>query len=105
MQGRVQIHFSAENIYGTHIPSFARLMPANGFVQPITGIISFWSQFAGGPEGVRTLDLRVANAALSQLSYEPVFAQIKLYAPLLRGALHAAQPLVTRGGIEPPLPA
>ena len=27
---------------------------------------------AGGPEGDRTLDLRVANAALSQLSYEPV---------------------------------
>lgn len=26
----------------------------------------------GGPEGDRTLDLRVANAALSQLSYEPV---------------------------------
>lgn len=25
----------------------------------------------GGPEGDRTLDLRVANAALSQLSYEP----------------------------------
>ena len=27
----------------------------------------------GGPEGVRTLDLRVANAALSQLSYKPIF--------------------------------
>ena len=26
----------------------------------------------GGSEGARTLDLRVANAALSQLSYEPV---------------------------------
>ena len=26
----------------------------------------------GGPEGDRTLDLRVANAALSQLSHEPV---------------------------------
>ena len=25
----------------------------------------------GGPEGVRTLGLCVANAALSQLSYEP----------------------------------
>ena len=24
-----------------------------------------------GPEGIRTLGLRVANAALSQLSYEP----------------------------------
>ena len=28
--------------------------------------------FLGGPGGDRTLDLRVANAALSQLSYEPV---------------------------------
>ena len=27
----------------------------------------------GGLEGDRTLDLRVANAALSQLSYEPIF--------------------------------
>ena len=27
---------------------------------------------AGGPEGIRTLDLCVANAALSQLSYGPV---------------------------------
>ena len=26
----------------------------------------------GGPEGDRTLDLRVANAALSQLSHEPI---------------------------------
>ena len=26
----------------------------------------------GGLEGDRTLDLRVANAALSQLSYEPI---------------------------------
>ena len=26
-----------------------------------------------GPEGIRTLGLRVANAALSQLSYEPIF--------------------------------
>ena len=29
--------------------------------------------FLGGPGGDRTLDLRVANAALSQLSYEPLF--------------------------------
>ena len=27
----------------------------------------------GGPEGDRTLDLRVANAALSQLSHGPIF--------------------------------
>ena len=26
---------------------------------------------SGGPGGIRTLDLRVANAALSQLSYKP----------------------------------
>ena len=30
------------------------------------------SLFSGGPEGDRTLDLRVANAALSQLSHEPI---------------------------------
>lgn len=29
--------------------------------------------FTGGPEGVRTLDLRDANAALSQLSHGPEF--------------------------------
>ena len=28
--------------------------------------------FQGGPEGIRTLDLCVANAALSQLSHEPM---------------------------------
>ena len=27
----------------------------------------------GGPERDRTVDLRVANAALSQLSYKPIF--------------------------------
>ncbi len=32
----------------------------------------------GGPGGDRTLDLRVANAALSQLSYEPI-SRIILY--------------------------
>ena len=30
--------------------------------------VSFW---IGGVEGDRTLDLRIANAALSQLSYHP----------------------------------
>ena len=29
--------------------------------------------FRGGPGGIRTHDLRVANAALSQLSYKPLF--------------------------------
>ena len=33
---------------------------------------SFLSMQVGGLEGDRTLDLRVANAALSQLSYEPI---------------------------------
>ena len=28
--------------------------------------------FIGGPEEIRTLGLRVANAALYQLSYEPI---------------------------------
>ena len=36
------------------------------------GVIPF--SLFGGPEGVRTLGLRVANAALSQLSYEPVLS-------------------------------
>lgn len=31
-----------------------------------------WLPDGGGPEGDRTLDLCVANAALSQLSYKPV---------------------------------
>jgi hypothetical protein len=32
--------------------------------------------YDGGPEGIRTLDLCDANAALSQLSHEPTFFQI-----------------------------
>ena len=35
--------------------------------------IRFGFAFCGGPKGDRTLDLRVANAALSQLSYEPKY--------------------------------
>ena len=31
----------------------------------------------GGAEGDRTLDLCIANAALSQLSYRPVFRRIR----------------------------
>ena len=34
-------------------------------------VFTLWPVF-GGLEGDRTLDLRVANAALSQLSYEPI---------------------------------
>ncbi len=30
------------------------------------------SLFSGGPEGDRTLDLQIANLALSQLSYGPL---------------------------------
>ena len=37
-------------------------------------IVSKLRCFFGGPEEDRTLDLRVANAALSQLSYEPMCA-------------------------------
>ena len=33
--------------------------------------------YIGGLEGNRTLDLCVANAALSQLSYEPVFSFLR----------------------------
>jgi hypothetical protein len=32
----------------------------------------FDSSTTGGREGIRTLDLSVANAALSQLSYAPI---------------------------------
>lgn len=35
----------------------------------------------GGPEGDRTLDLRVANAALSQLSHGPLAAGISFKKP------------------------
>ena len=35
--------------------------------------ISNFTAFYGGLEGDRTLDLCDANAALSQLSYEPIF--------------------------------
>ncbi len=31
----------------------------------------------GGPQGARTLDLRVANAALSQLSYNPTVSSAR----------------------------
>ena len=36
--------------------------------------ISNFTAFCGGLEGDRTLDLCDANAALSQLSYEPILA-------------------------------
>ncbi len=35
----------------------------------------FGSFFIGGPEGIRTLGLRDANAALSQLSHGPISVQ------------------------------
>ena len=35
--------------------------------------------FRDGPEGIRTLDLCVANAALSQLSYKPGLLTVKEY--------------------------
>ena len=34
--------------------------------------LSDYASKDGGPEGDRTLDLRIANAALSQLSYRPI---------------------------------
>lgn len=37
-----------------------------------------------GPEGIRTLGLCVANAALSQLSYEPVLISYLLYRVFLK---------------------
>ena len=47
-------------------------MPANGFVQPFAGIISFLSTLVGGDKGIRTPDLLHAKQALSQLSYTPM---------------------------------
>ena len=41
-------------------------------------IIQFNNRLAGGAEGDRTLDLSIANAALSQLSYGPVHRKIYL---------------------------
>ena len=41
-------------------------------------IIQFNNKLAGGAEGDRTLDLSIANAALSQLSYGPVHHKIYL---------------------------
>ena len=41
-------------------------------------IINF-TAFYGGLEGIRTLDLCDANAALSQLSYEPVFVNFSYF--------------------------
>ena len=38
--------------------------------------ISNFAAFCGGLEGDRTLDLCDANAALSQLSYEPILTDI-----------------------------
>ena len=41
-------------------------------------IIQFNNKLAGGAEGDRTLDLSIANAALSQLSYGPIHRKIYL---------------------------
>ena len=46
-------------------------------------IIQFNNKLAGGAEGDRTLDLSIANAALSQLSYGPI--RRKIYLILISG--------------------
>ncbi len=46
----------------------------------------------GGEEEDRTPDLRIANAALSQLSYPPLAAEKSIALALLRSA-HDAAPL------------
>ena len=43
-----------------------------------TPTYGWYGHFFGGPEGDRTLDLCVANAALSQLSYEPLYTNIQV---------------------------
>ena len=47
-------------------------------------IIQFNNKLVGGAEGDRTLDLSIANAALSQLSYGPV--QRKIYLIFISGS-------------------
>ena len=47
--------------------------PRKSLMQPaFEPTASFLAKKGGGPEGIRTLGLRVANAALYQLSYEPM---------------------------------
>ena len=46
-------------------------------------IPQFNNKLAGGAEGDRTLDLSIANAALSQLSYGPI--RRKIYLILISG--------------------
>ena len=48
--------------------------PRKSLMQPaFEPTASFLAKKGGGPEGIRTLGLRVANAALYQLSYEPIW--------------------------------
>ena len=46
---------------------------SGAFLRVLQSFVSFVSTKYGGPEGDRTLGLCVANAALSQLSYEPSY--------------------------------
>ena len=50
----------------------------------------------GGPEGTRTLDLSVANAALSQLSYRPFYAPKPKYSTKLPLRLQGSGMAATR---------
>jgi hypothetical protein len=54
-------------------------------------ILAFGVTYVTGDEGIRTLDLRIANATLSQLSYVPEYinditetARVKVDPPYLR---------------------
>ena len=63
---------------GAFLKSVIKSAIFSGFGQKVRAhilitIVSKYASLHGGLEGDRTLDLRVANAALSQLSYEPIF--------------------------------
>jgi hypothetical protein len=57
--------------------------------------------FVGGDEGARTLDLRLAKPALSQLSYVPVRGRVynARHAPAMRPLV--ASRLTTPHGVRP----
>ena len=47
-------------------------MPTSGLTEPFVGIISFWSQYHGRSDVIRTRDLSIPNAAPYQLGHTPI---------------------------------
>ena len=60
---------------------YTQIIPKSGISEDFGGSEvakqAFDQGICGGPEGDRTLDLCIANAALSQLSYGPFLTYIK----------------------------